>query len=480
MRIQMTLLSAVGLLVSVALALAVALGFVPGHIVVLALLSCSAAYLLGRRVARPEERRWLPTLLVWAMVAKLVGATFRYWLLFSIYRGTGDAVEYHRVGTQVAQTWRELTVPGVATVPITGSFGTKLLAWITGLLYAPFEQSVLGGFWIFSILAFVGQVFLYLAFRNSTAQSAWRRYALVVFFWPTLLYWPSSIGKEAVIILFMGVATWGASHLYRRFRFAWVLPVAAAVAAIGLIRIHVAALLVGSILIGAVLARGPRGIGATIRRLGLVALGLAAMVPLVSNVAAEFGVALQGSLSIESLEPAFDDISTRTEEGGSAVESGAITSPADIPMGVLKVVFRPLPNEVSSIQTAAAAFEGMLLMGFILWRIPAIMGNAGRLRTPYMLMSFVYMCGFIFAWSAISNLGIIARQRSLVMPFILALIVGLGWRDSIDVRPGAALEHRLRDPGRFRDRDSRASAAEQPLPSEDRRVAARETTSSRR
>lgn len=206
----------------------------------------------------------------------------------------------------------------------------------------------------------------------------------------------------------------------------------------------------------------------------MVALGLAAMVPLASGVAQEFGVALQGSLSIESLEPAFDDISTRTEEGGSAVSEGIITSPADIPNGILKVVFRPLPNEISNIQTAAAAFEGTLLIALILWRLPALVRNAGRLRTPYMLMSFVYISGFIFAWSAISNLGIIARQRSLVIPFILALVVGLGWRDSLDVRPGAVLERRLTDPG------IRAGAAGRPLPSEDPLVSASGTSESHR
>lgn len=466
MKAELVFVTGLGVVASTGLAVAVGLGLIAGHIAVLLIVACALAYLIGRRVALPEERQWLPGLLLGAMVAKLVGASFRYWLLFSIYGGTGDAVEYQRVGVQVAQVWRELSVPAVDTVPITGSYGTKLIAWLTGLLYVPFEQSILGGFWLFSILAFVGQVFLYLAFRNAAARPAWRRYAVVVFFWPTLLYWPSSIGKEAFIIFFMGIAAWGAAHLYRRFRFTWLVPVAVSVGAIGLVRIHVAALLVGSILIGAVFARGPRGIAAALRRFGMVVLGLAAMVPLASGVAQEFGVSLQGAISIESLEPAFGDIGARTEEGGSAVDAGAITSPADIPMGVLKVVFRPLPNEISNIQTAAAAFEGTLLIGFVLWRIPAMVRNSGRLRTPYMLMSFVYTCGFIFAWSAISNLGIIARQRSLLIPFILALVVGLGWRDSIDVRPGAALERRLRDPG------IRASAAGQPLPSEDRLVSA--------
>lgn len=477
MTVRHALLTVTAALLAIGLAMGVALNFIPGHVAVLLVLSCSLAYLIGRRISLPEERSWLPVLLIWAMLAKLVGATFRYLLLFSLYEGGGDSVEYHRVGTLVADVWRSFTVPAIDTVPITGSFGTKFIAWVTGLLYSPFKQSPIGGFWVFASIAFIGQVFLYLAFRNSTDRPAWRRYAIVVFFWPTLLYWPSSIGKEAIIILFLGLGAWGAAQLYRRFKFVWLLPVAGAAAVIGLVRIHVAALLVGSVLLGAVLARGPRGIAAGLRRFLMVALGVAAMIPLVWGVAEEFGVALQGPISIEDLEPAFTDIETRTEDGGSAVDAGPITSPADIPAGILKVVFRPLPTEISNIQTAAAAFEGVLLLGFILWRSPAIVRNAGRaIRTPYMLMSLVYTSGFVFAWSAISNLGIIARQRSLVMPFVLALIVGLGWRDSIAAGegPGAALERRLRAPGSREDDDER------PLPTTGRPERVVETSGSRR
>src|SRR5690606_28008494 len=36
-----------------------------------------------------------------------------------------------------------------------------------------------------------------------------RRYAVLLFFLPTMIYWPSSIGKEAWMIFTMGLATYG-------------------------------------------------------------------------------------------------------------------------------------------------------------------------------------------------------------------------------------------------------------------------------
>ena len=45
-----------------------------------------------------------------------------------------------------------------------------------------------------------------------------------------------------------------------------------------------------------------------------------------------------------------------------------------------------------------------------------------------MMLSVAFTGAFVIAFSAIFNLGIVARQRSQVIPFLLVVIVGLGWR----------------------------------------------------
>lgn len=471
---KVTALALLAVVLAIPLGLLAGTGSVPGHILVMFVAFTGLAYLIALRIAGPEES-WLPTLMLWGMIAKLAGATVRHLVLFDVYSGGGDAVTYHRVGIEIANVWRTFVVPSIESAG-SGSFGTHFVGWLTGLIYTPFEPSSLGGFWIFSFFAFLGQVLLYLAFRSFTSPPGWRRYAFLVFFWPTLLYWPSSIGKEALLLLFIGITAWGAAKLYRRFRFAWLIPIAGAAAIIGFIRVHVAALLVGSILAGALLARGPRrDIGAGLRRILLVALGIAAMFPLVLSVANQFGVSLNGPISIEDLDPAFSTIETRTAQGGSAVQTGAIRSPADIPGGVLKVLFRPLPTEASNLQTLAASVESVLLILLILWRVPKFPRNTRRLlRWPYLMMCLVYTLGFIFAWSAINNLGIIARQRSLLLPFLLAIIVALGWNDSVDDHAAHDLTARLMAPG------SPATGAGRPPRRGDRAELAGRTSETRR
>jgi hypothetical protein len=48
-------------------------------------------------------------------------------------------------------------------------------------------------------------------------------------------------------------------------------------------------------------------------------------------------------------------------------------------------------------------------------------------RNPWVIACGVYILGFIVAFSTVLNLGILSRQRAQVLPFLLALIVALGW-----------------------------------------------------
>jgi hypothetical protein len=45
-------------------------------------------------------------------------------------------------------------------------------------------------------------------------------------------------------------------------------------------------------------------------------------------------------------------------------------------------------------------------------------------------MGFFYTGGFIIGFSAILNLGLLARQRVQVLPMLFALIAGLAWEET--------------------------------------------------
>lgn len=425
MRQEIVLGAGVGL--TALLAFALTSGAVPAHLVVLAAAALAVTYLVGRHMSTEFDRSWLPGLLVAGLTAKLAGSWVRHYVLIEVYNGVGDATGYHNRGLALADAFRSLDIPNLDAAGF-GSTGTRFISWFTGLVYVPFEPDRLGGFWMYSLLSFAGTVLLYAAFRRSLPPSTWRRYLLMLMFWPTLLYWPSSIGKEALMLAFGGVVAYGAARLFERYQPGWLFVIGAAMAVIGIVRIHVAGLFGGAIVVGMLVSAAPRGAGPRSRRLLLMAAGLAALIPLAVLVSREFGIDLTGPLDPTDLDPVFASLERTTGQGGSAVQGGVIRSVADIPAGILKVLFRPLPYEASNVQMLAASVEGSALLLLILVRFPWMVGNLKRLRRfPYLIFSATFSAGFVFAWSAILNLGIIARQRALVIPFVLALVAGLGW-----------------------------------------------------
>ena len=67
---------------------------------------------------------------------------------------------------------------------------------------------------------------------------------------------------------------------------------------------------------------------------------------------------------------------------------------------------------------------------------------------PYLMMCFFYTGGFIIAFSAILNLGILARQRVQMLPMFLALLVALSWDKAKTTDEAEAARLNRREPRR--------------------------------
>lgn len=100
------------------------------------------------------------------------------------------------------------------------------------------------------------------------------------------------------------------------------------------------------------------------------------------------------------------------------------------------MLFRPLIFEAFNPLSLASGAEGTVLLLLILWKLPRMITNIRSLRRrPYLIFCLLYSIGFVVAFSSILNLGILARQRTQVLPLLLALVVALGW-PSVREDPG--------------------------------------------
>ena len=235
--------------------------------------------LIFARAARTERRFDLGGLLA-------VGLLLRF--VFSYYRfdHAVDARTYHEVGVRLADSFRALDfgAPTGAEVP-----GTGAMRYISGLVHVPSGSDEMGAFLILTWFAFLGCYFLYRAFVTAVPDGDRYRYARLVFLWPSLVLWPSSIGKESVMVFALGLGTLGAARLFTRQPGAYVLVLAGIVLAY-LVRPHVAMIMLVALVVALVVGRGharpTRGLTpASVAKAGAIVVLLVAMSVVASRTA---------------------------------------------------------------------------------------------------------------------------------------------------------------------------------------------------
>lgn len=383
--------------------------------------------LIGSSMARPVDARWLPRWVAIGFIAKLGGTAARYYMVTTFY-GLGDSYRYYRTGIDLAAEWRLGSVPELTGQ---GSLGTQVVEAFTGGLFAVITPDMLGGFLMFSIVAYMGQLLLYAAFRRHAQPHQLKPYAVLILLLPTYAFWPSSIGKDALVLLTLGLAAYSVSRALVSFQTRWLLILAAALVGLGLIRIHIAGLVVGAFVLTALLAKVPSGGdgGVVLRRVLTLAAGVAAAAVVISVFPDLFGVDI---LSTQDRDGFTADVVRRTSSG-TAASGGAVTSILDVPGAVSHALFSPYAFEATELQHYFAALETTGLLLLSLWLLPRIVGNLGKWRSnPYVVFCTFYTLAFSVAFSVVRNLGIIARQRGQVLAFFLCFLIALGWPEPDD------------------------------------------------
>jgi hypothetical protein len=389
-------------------------------------------------VTRRDEAP-LTRLILVAFGLKMLSSFVRYFFTVDVY-GTGDALRYDKVGAEIANGFHAGTLRASDLVPT--STGTPFLEDVTGLLYTLMGPSRLGGFLVFSWLSFFGLFLFHRAALRGTPEGDQRRYALLVLFLPSLLFWPSSIGKEGLMMLALGACAYGAARVLERQAAGW-LPLAGGLGLAYMIRPHVPVVVLAALAVAFVFRRGGRRapVFGPAARLVVVGVLMVAMAFLLSQAVERFvprdvayvdeaaqnnGGTSDGAAQTSTLDGVgqlLDRATAGTEEGDSLIDRPLPNSPLDYPGAAFTVLFRPTLIEISSVTIAFAALEttAVLALFVLSWRrlrnIPTM-----AFQRPYVLFCIVYTGVFTFAWSSFSNLGALSRQRVQVWPFVLILL----------------------------------------------------------
>ena len=327
-----------------------------------------------------------------------------------------DSVDYYRVGASLANSFRRLdfTVDTGRSIPGTGS-----VRYLTGLVEVVTLEDEFATFVVFSLFGFVGSILFVMAFREALPTFDTRRYALLLLFWPSLVYWPSSIGKESVILLGLGTVAYGGAKLLRGDLHG-LLITTIGMLAVALVRPHVA-LIAMTALVAAVIVGAPgRGAMRTVARVALIAALVVG-----GSVASDAVEALSDidGLNPTGIEAALDLVNTRSSQGGSHFEAARVDGIVEYPWGFVTVLFRPFPHEASNAAMLLTSFEALVLAALMVAAVPRLAAAVRSLRSePFVAYAVTFTVVFVYLFSALGNFGILARQRAMTIPLVLLVV----------------------------------------------------------
>ena len=359
---------------------------------------------------------WFTRILVWGFALKLVGISARYVVAYFLYGGAADAQSYNLFAINHYLDWRQGNIWWEAS----GKVGTLNMELITTGLYVIIGPSVITAFFVFGSLAFWGVYLIYRAFQVALPQADHKRYALLLFLLPTVLYWPSSIGKESWLMLFVGVTAYGAARYFNHAVVVGIVLVVLGAAGTAIIRPHVTVLMVAALFV-AQIVRPTTQLSTSIltKAAGVFVMGVAAVI-LVTASAQFLGI---DDLSAQAVSDRVDEAGGQTAQGGSAFTPVPLESPFGVPAAIVTLLFRPFPWEANGLPMLVQSVEATVLLVLTIAAWPRLKALPTLMRrNPWLVFAVVYTLAFILAFSGFSNFGILARQRVLMIPFFLVLL----------------------------------------------------------
>lgn len=313
------------------------------------------------------------------------------------------------------------------------SFGTLGVRFFTSFLSQDLGLSFLGCSLVFQIFGYIGL----LAFDGALREVTWdksrniRFLATLIVLLPSVSFWSSGLGKDALSFCATGLALWAAIKLKSRW---WLLVVAMLIML--LVRPHMAGML-GLGLAGSFVFQ--RRIPLPQRMLlGSVAIAAAAyLVPLGLNYAGVGEDADAGDIMeyIESRQ-------AYNLQGGGAVDISSMNAP----MQLFTYLFRPTLIEARDLFSLAAALDNTILLFLFFFGGWTLIKK--RLPANLLLHNRVFLWIYsLVAWSILSmttaNLGISLRQKWMFAPILIFLLISVIGRSRIQPSVNSSGSERL-------------------------------------
>jgi prepilin signal peptidase PulO-like enzyme (type II secretory pathway) len=309
-----------------------------------------------------------------AALALRLGAALAVMRVLDVrYSDSADAHDYHAAGRQIAPALKAHDVREALRLAQTYPFdinyrlpvGTAFIRLANGAVYAAVGESKPAAYLAFSSLGFSGLVCFERAFAVAMPDADQRLFRRLLFLHPSSLFWTSSVGKEPLTALGLGLGTLGVANAFAK--------------------------------------RARKGVAQMIAGAAVTVLARP-QIPLYLGFGAGYDLEYRREAAPE----------------GSWFEPPRVSGPLDVPKAAASVLFRPYPNEARNAPAQLAAAESTALMLFSLSRLP----RAARRTTgePFLVFVVAALLGCVAVLARLSNAGLLVRERAPMMPLYLTLV----------------------------------------------------------
>lgn len=347
------------------------------------------------------------------MAIRIAAAGAFVWMGFFVFNVSADAFHYWTMGLFRGQSfsgmgWKALPPPWTST---------NLICNLCALFTVVMGNAMPTEFVLFAFAALWGGFFFYRAFCIAFPSGDRGLYGLLVVLLPSIVYWSSAIGKDALEQLFIGISAYGFARIVKQLNARAIVICLIGLVGAGMVRPHVGAMLAISMLVPFTVGRAHTSWLVTSAKI-LLAPVLAAGTYVMVSQAQQF-VGVEGS-DFKSNVARLKIQNQNTATGGSSFGEGESLSRRLVQSPFLP--FRPFPWEVHNAVSAVAALEGLALLGFVWWKRHSVRAFVKHWREAYVLFVLIFFILFSVIFSAgTSNFGILVRERIMLLPIFFMM-----------------------------------------------------------
>lgn len=378
---------------------------IPGLIIAIIFFSI-IVYFSGQRNVPGQFQSYVTNTILVRIIAVIAYA----FVSFAIYGGGADPVVYFRWGKTFADYFRQFDLSPFFNSSIwrgPAFTGTNFVGYPSALMILLVGESYRGTWLLYSALCVIGLFYFAKVFYRAYGSVEYKSYLWIILFYPSLWFWTANVSKDTWMIFGVGLFLTGMVSQNRKqsvyvmiFGLFWCYLVRPQLAAI------LAFALAGSYFLG------------TLKKLTFKNV----FIMVIAVAGAFYFLSVVGVEDVTEVTDFAQETQRKSSYGGSEISISQ--GPLKFVQAPVNILLRPFPWEVGGVLQIISFLDIYFIwyLAFRNWK--AVKRSFKMIRKDRLIaFSFIFIALFAMgAGLALVNLGLIARQRIILYPFMFMII----------------------------------------------------------